>query len=301
MIYFWKINGLKSDLMNKGLSGRQALIYLLCILIIQIISWAFTYVTAETHNLWDHIDAAAFIIFLAVGTVYCCYANGGRKGKDFVFRYLSLAWVFGVRYSIMVLLPLGLALYMTLQMVTELPDKTQWYDVLFISVIRIPFYFFLAGHIRDVALNRVPSDKGISGYRDRYAEDFDQSKYPTTLRRYMATFIDVVIVLSAFIALAYILPGDNAIGSMIRIGIGVAILFIYEPVLTSRLCTIGQKIMGIRVRNADSGERISIPAAYLRTIVKLLLGLVSFFSIPLTRKRRGLHDFIAGSVVIYAD
>jgi uncharacterized RDD family membrane protein YckC len=56
--------------------------------------------------------------------------------------------------------------------------------------------------------------------------------------------------------------------------------------------------MGIRVRHADSGGKISIPNACLRIVVKLLLGTVSFFLIPVTRKGRGLHDFAAGSVVL---
>jgi len=180
-----------------------------------------------------------------------------------------------------------------------LPDETQWFDALFEIVVRVPFYIILGRHIRDVSLNRVLSEQEISELEDEYDRDFDQSKYPTILRRYLATSIDLMFILSVFIVLAY-MPGISEIDSGIKIGIGFSILFFYEAVLTSMLCTIGQKVTGIRVRKSDLGERISIIKACLRTVVKLLLGFVSFFSIPATRKRRALHDFAAGSTVIYA-
>jgi uncharacterized RDD family membrane protein YckC len=57
--------------------------------------------------------------------------------------------------------------------------------------------------------------------------------------------------------------------------------------------------MGIRVRKKILHENISIPSAYLRIIVKLFLGLISFFTIPFSDKKRAIHDFAVDSVVIY--
>ena len=305
MIYFWKINQLKSDLANKGLPRWQVLIYLACILFVQIASLTFIGEIEDAPNICDNIDSAVFIVFLIVGTTYCYYANGGPKGKAFADRYVSLAWVFGIRYAVIVVLPSVFALYMMLSLFAELPDKTQWYDVILIGLLKLPFYFILAAHVRDVALNKIPPDKESSKFGEllssKHAEDFDLSKYPTILRRYMATFIDGTFVLLAFVLFAYILQGDGDFELAIRIVIGCAILFIYEPLFTSKLCTLGQKVMGIRIRHFSSGHKISIFAAYLRIVVKLLLGIISFFSIPWTRKRRALHDFVAGSVVVYAD
>jgi uncharacterized RDD family membrane protein YckC len=300
MIYIWNINGLKSDLAKRRLSGRDTLIYLACILVVQIVSWVLAYPEDGVFNLWDKIEAAGFTFFLIVGTGYCWYANGGKKGSDFALRYISLAWVFGVRYTVMVISPLALILYTPLSMFTELPDTTQWYDTLFIFVLRIPFYLALARHIRDVALNRLPADDELSDFREKYAEDFDPSRYPGILRRYPATLIDAIFILFLYIVLADMLQGDRELDLITRILIGCFLLFLYEPVLTSRLCTIGQKIMGIRIRRADTGGRISVLKACIRIAVKLVLCAVSFFSIPVTRKGRGLHDFAAGSVVLYA-
>jgi uncharacterized RDD family membrane protein YckC len=300
MIYLWNINRLKSNLAIGSLSKRQSLIYFICILVCQIASWVLAYSTVGVTNLWDNIDTYGFFFFLIIGTIYCYHGNGSSKGKDFLSRYVSLAWVFGVRYTVMVIIPLGTLVYLPVSLFAGAPDQTQWYDDLFEAALRILFYLVLAGHIRDVAMNRVLSEQEISELEAGYDQDFDQSKYPTILRRYLASSIDVVFILTVFIAFFYMLNGDNDIGLIIRIMIGFSVLFLYEPVFTSRLCTIGQKITGIRVRKADSGKRLSIPEACLRTVVKLLLGLISFFSIPVTRKRRALHDFAAGSVVIYA-
>ena len=300
MIYIWNINGLKSDLTERRLSGVDTLFYLACILAVQIVSWFLAYPEDGVFNIWDKIEANGFALFLILGTGYCCHANGGRKGADFISRYISLAWVFGVRYTVVVLMPVSLILYTPISLFTELPDNTQWYDTLFYAVLRITFYLVLAKHIKDVALNRLPSQEELSDIRDKYPEDFDPSRFPAVLRRYPATVIDAIVILSLYIILADILQGNKDLGMTARLLIGCSLLFLYEPVLTSRLCTIGQKIMGIRVRKADSGEKISVLNACIRIVVKLLLGAVSFFSIPVTRKGRGLHDFAAGSVVVYA-
>ncbi|TAL26417.1 MAG: RDD family protein [Nitrospirae bacterium] len=301
MIHCWNIYKLKFELINNRLSGRQTLLYLSCILFVQTALRVLAYTLAERSNRWDNLDTALFPVFLAFGVVYSFYANGGGKGKDFISRFISLAWVFGWRFVVMVELPLSFCLYVVPSLFIEIPDQTQWYDVISSAGLSLVFYFFLARHIRDVAMNRLPTEKEMSDFREEHAEDFDQAKYPTILRRYIATSIDMILVLSAFISFIYAHQAVGVIDSTIELWIGVAIILSYEPILTSALCTLGQRITGIRVRKLESGERISIPDAYIRSIVKLLLGIVSFFSIPVTRKRRALHDFVARSVVVYAD
>jgi len=300
MIYFWNINRLKFDLANRGISKKQTLIYLICILSVQIASWGLAYSEDTVVNLWDKIDLSGFFLFLIIGTVYCYHKNGRKNGSNFISRYISLAWVFGIQYFIMVVMPLALIFYLAVSLFTGLPETAQWYDAFFNAVVRVPFYLVLAGHIRDVALNRVLSEQEILEQEEEYELEFDQTKYPVILRRYLATSIDVIIILYVFNFFISLLQSYNDNESRVMIWTGIVILFLYEPLFTSMFCTMGQKITGIRVRKLDSGERLSIPVACLRTIVKLVLGIISFFSIPVTRKRRALHDFAAGSVVKYS-
>ncbi|MCP4724890.1 MAG: RDD family protein [bacterium] len=125
--------------------------------------------------------------------------------------------------------------------------------------------------------------------------------YPAISRRYLSTLIDGLLILSAFMLSVYIFPGQNESSRMFRIILISSMFFIYEPVLTSRLCTLGQLITGIRVRKVEDLDKISVISAYKRIIVKIPLGLISFFSIPFTKGKRAIHDFAAGSIVIYSD
>ncbi len=125
-----------------------------------------------------------------------------------------------------------------------------------------------------------------------------QVSYPTILRRYMSTFIDGAFVVSTFIALSYVFQEDSQLENNIRIAVFFTMFFIYEPICTSLFCTMGQRLTGIRVRKFNSKDRISIPAAYLRIIVKIVLGFISLLTIPFTNGRRAIHDFTVNSVVI---
>jgi uncharacterized RDD family membrane protein YckC len=41
-----------------------------------------------------------------------------------------------------------------------------------------------------------------------------------------------------------------------------------------------------------------MPAAYLRYVLKLLLGFYSFFAMSFNKERRALHDLASGSIVL---
>ena len=124
-------------------------------------------------------------------------------------------------------------------------------------------------------------------------------EYPSILRRYFSTFIDGLFIIGVLVLWSYILDSDNSTATNIRIGIILFMFFVYEPIFTAYFCTLGQKATGIRIRKLSSGKRISIFQAYLRIIVKILLGIISFFTIPFTKNKRAIHDLSVGSLVIY--
>ena len=124
-------------------------------------------------------------------------------------------------------------------------------------------------------------------------------EYPSILRRYFSTFIDGLFIIGMLVVWAYILDADNSTATNIRIGIILFMFFVYEPIFTAYFCTLGQKATGIRIRKFSTGKRISLFQAYLRIIVKILLGILSFFTIPFTKNKRAIHDFAVGSLVIY--
>lgn len=122
--------------------------------------------------------------------------------------------------------------------------------------------------------------------------------YPSMMRRTLATAIDGTTVVLGFIALSHLLPESRGSSFLLRLSVLLVFVFAYEPLLTSRLCTLGQLIMGIRVRNVRSQGRLSVPRAFARIALILLLGSVSFLAIPFGDGRRAVHDYAVGSIVV---
>jgi uncharacterized RDD family membrane protein YckC len=122
--------------------------------------------------------------------------------------------------------------------------------------------------------------------------------YPSIVRRYISSTIDGLLLLAVFILSLVLFDSSNATISLLRFCVPVTIIFIYEPVLTSKACTVGQLLTGIRVRKTDNLGRISLFSSVIRYVVKLFLGIISFFSILFSEKNRAIHDYASGTIVI---
>jgi uncharacterized RDD family membrane protein YckC len=109
--------------------------------------------------------------------------------------------------------------------------------------------------------------------------------------------MDGMLLLAAFMVLSTVFQGSGDIAA-IRVAAIATFIGLYEPLCTSRLCTVGQWLLNVRVRTLATGRRISIPQAYVRLVIKVLLGWISFFSIPFSRQRRGIHDIGSGTIVV---
>ena len=123
--------------------------------------------------------------------------------------------------------------------------------------------------------------------------------YPPLTQRYVSSLIDAVLLVFLIIVVTVALEGETLVAARVVIIFGAIVL--YEPLLTSRAATVGQLLTGIRVRQyREPGSRISIGRAYLRSIVKLLLGWYSFLAMGFNKERRAAHDFAAQSVVVHS-
>jgi uncharacterized RDD family membrane protein YckC len=85
---------------------------------------------------------------------------------------------------------------------------------------------------------------------------------------------------------------------------GVSLLgaWLYESLLESSSWqgSVGKKLLGLRVTDMD-GYRISFGRATGRHFGKILSGmicLIGFFMIAFTEKQQGLHDLLAGTLVL---
>lgn len=126
----------------------------------------------------------------------------------------------------------------------------------------------------------------------------EQYTYPSITRRYLSSLIDGLFIASMLIVVAYLFQNDNELATNAKIALVLLLVFVYEPLCTSKLCTIGQRTMGIRVRDFKNHTRIPLHKAYLRIITKIVLGFISLISILFSDDRRAIHDFLAGSIVL---
>jgi len=124
-------------------------------------------------------------------------------------------------------------------------------------------------------------------------------EYPNLLDRFQSTFIDSIFIVILMFASASILEKYEDPPDWIRIILFFAIWAVYEPVCTTLGFTIGNYIKGIRVRRVDnSSGKINIVQAFIRYLIKITLGWVSFITIHFNEERRAIHDLAAGSIVV---
>lgn len=123
-------------------------------------------------------------------------------------------------------------------------------------------------------------------------------EHPTVVRRYFSTFIDYMLIF-AVMALAGAMPLGDEVIMVIRSVILALGFLVYEPVMSSRYCTVGQWLLRVRVRvDGDASARISIVRSYARYAVKLFLGTVSLFTVPFSRRQKAIHDMVIKSMMI---
>jgi len=101
--------------------------------------------------------------------------------------------------------------------------------------------------------------------------------------------------------IAIVLDNFIEVTDGLRAGLFIFLFFVYEPLAHTLGFTLGNYIMGIRVRKISAhAEKVNITQAYLRFTVKKLLGWLSFFTIQSNKKSRAMHDIASGTLTIYA-
>ena len=129
-----------------------------------------------------------------------------------------------------------------------------------------------------------------------------EDNYPGVFDRIKAIMTDgIVIVVYMFVA-SYIFSLFESVPDNARIIAFVFIFLLYDPIFTSLFGgTIGHMMLGIRVkRESDEQKNILFHKAILRYLVKVLLGWVSLLTVSGNKKRKAIHDYLVGSVVVYA-
>ena len=127
----------------------------------------------------------------------------------------------------------------------------------------------------------------------------DTVDYPSLSDRVQSTFIDGIFIVIMMSLSASILDKYENSPDWIRIVLFFGLWAVYEPLCTTLGFTLGNLIKGIRVRKvSDTSKRLNFFQAFIRYLVKLGLGWVSFITIHSNPQRRAIHDLAVGSVMI---
>ena len=128
---------------------------------------------------------------------------------------------------------------------------------------------------------------------------FEGLEFPSLVRRVQALTIDALILLTVFVLTAQLVDVYENTPIWIRALVFIFMFYIYEPLLISYRCTVGQYFMAIRVRSIKNPDkRISLGRAYLRFFLKGILGWLSFITISFNPRKRAIHDFAGASIVV---
>ncbi len=125
-----------------------------------------------------------------------------------------------------------------------------------------------------------------------------EEKYPQLTERIQSTFIDTILIIILMFVFTSISDKFENMPDVVKMAM-YACIILYEPICMAFGCTLGNYIKGIRVRKeSDTTKHISILQAIIRYPVKVLLGWVSFLTINGNSRKRAIHDFASGSVMI---
>ena len=125
--------------------------------------------------------------------------------------------------------------------------------------------------------------------------------------RVLAYIIDGILLTIVYGIVARLLGIDifesdwrhyDPLGNLLSLVIG----WLYFALLESseRGATVGKMVMGLRVVTSD-GQRLSFMNAtgrYFAKILSAIILFIGFIMVAFTDKKRGLHDIIAGTLVI---
>ena len=128
----------------------------------------------------------------------------------------------------------------------------------------------------------------------------DETKYGTLLNRVKAAIVDFLVLMGLCLVVSTILSKFENVPDFVRVILFILIFILYDPIFTSTIgATIGHLILGLRIRRSnDEDRKIIFPIAIVRFIIKAVLGWISLLTISILKKKKAIHDLVAGSVVL---
>lgn len=143
-MYFWKIDNLKKDLIKKPLSEKEQFKYLIATIILFNLALA-TNLLME-NSIWNIYSVIISGIVDIFGMFFLYRINGGSNGKYFLQRLLSLGWVIGIRWTVLILLPINIIVFNL-----GVPEDTAVFSLVIDNLTYLVYLWMLGKNIKEVA------------------------------------------------------------------------------------------------------------------------------------------------------
>lgn len=157
-MYFWNVNGLKKQIVEKGLSETQVFYYILLSVFLTLAAMeVMPYLPIDNPNTWNYLQSAVNLLIPTAGTILAYRANRGAQGKDFAAKYFSIGFVMSIRFLVYFIpLILVLGVYYALTVDWSSPEAASafdanWFEVALFSAWYAALYARIVKHIGDTA------------------------------------------------------------------------------------------------------------------------------------------------------
>ena len=114
--------------------------------------------------------------------------------------------------------------------------------------------------------------------------------------RFVAAILDSMILGGVNFALMMIDPALSLVGLVIAL-----VYYVYFP-SSDMMGTPGKSVLGLKITD-EHGNKISMGTAVMREIlgkfISAIIMYIGFLMVGFTDRKRGLHDMIANTVVVY--
>ncbi len=148
-MYIWNLSKLKTDLKAGPLAEKEIFLYLCLYTVLYGLAFI-PFPGTITYNVWDALSGLLTTLVTLFGLYYVYRQNGGADGGQFAAKYLSVGFVFGVRWCVMIALPAILLFYIGRGILSTLPDTTTYIDVLFLTALGTHYFWKLGGEIKEL-------------------------------------------------------------------------------------------------------------------------------------------------------
>lgn len=146
-MYFWRIGDLKRRLVERPLTEREQLPYLLVFVVLCTAATLFPF---DWSDVWDVCGRVFSLLLAAFGTLYLYRKNEGSAGSHFLQRYLAVGFVAAVRWGVAIFL-VSIPIYLVLMAAGAPGEQTTPVEFFLFAAAEMILYQRIGHHIGEVA------------------------------------------------------------------------------------------------------------------------------------------------------